>query len=416
MSIRKGSSIIAGTGGTGNSDYLVNQNISSPITKIYDWIGTLEEYTTQDIQSTHPQWLCFITDDAGSPTPDKGALYTSRNAGDIFFTSRLDTQLNGAVECNGGIYNVSEYTGRDAVPSLLRAGKLPYITTAEYAIILAEVGNVGVFGWDGINADTFRVPTISNLFIEAGQANKIGDYIAPGLPNITGSARALRVNGEANGTGVFSESINSANLNLTTTGTALGGQTVNFDASRSSSLYGASATVQPKAVKYRPMIQLSVGFSDEAVETCQELKDHAVKDTDLATLLQTIYPVGSVYIGTQSTCPMAIVIEGSTWQLVSSGKALWTGDGSNANTTIDAGLPDITGNTIVRANGQGGDTGNPTGAFKTNGTSSMLMGKDVNQITVYGGDIKASRSSSIYGKSSTVQPPAYVVNVWRRTA
>ena len=28
----------------------------------------------------------------------------------------------------------------------------------------------------------------------------------------------------------------------------------------------------------------------------------------------------------------------------------------------------------------------------------------------------ASRSSSIYGKSSTVQPPAYIVNVWRRTA
>ena len=30
--------------------------------------------------------------------------------------------------------------------------------------------------------------------------------------------------------------------------------------------------------------------------------------------------------------------------------------------------------------------------------------------------IDASRSSSIYGNSTTVQPPAYVVNIWRRTA
>ena len=33
-----------------------------------------------------------------------------------------------------------------------------------------------------------------------------------------------------------------------------------------------------------------------------------------------------------------------------------------------------------------------------------------------GVNINASRSSSLYGASSTVQPPAYVVNVWRRTA
>lgn len=412
MSIRKGNTIIAGTGGSGNSEYLINQNISSPVTKIYDWIGTLEEYTTQDIQSTHPQWLCFITDDAGSPTPDKGALYTSRNAGDIFFTSRLDTQLNGAVECNGGTYNVSEYTGKDAVPSLLRAGKLPYITTAEYAIILAEVGNVGVFGWDGVNADTFRVPTISNLFIEAGQANKIGDYIAPGLPNITGW-----INGEVNFLhnnstsydGAFYSS-NEYNYEVSVVNSTTYNQSrqLNIDASRSSSIYGASSTVQPKAVKYRPMIQLSVGFSDEAVETCQELKDHAVKDTDLATLLQTIYPVGSVYMGTQSTCPMATVLAGSTWELVSNGRALWTGNGSNANTTIEAGLPNITGYAGLTKNGgmngafYEGNQGRAAGKGDTFSTSECYF--------------DASRSSSIYGRSSTVQPAAYVVNVWRRTA
>jgi hypothetical protein len=156
------------------------------------------------------------------------------------------------------------------------------------------------------------------------------------------------------------------------------------------------------------MIQLSVGFSDEAVETCQELKDHAVKDTDLATLLQTIYPVGSVYIGTQSTCPMATVIEGSTWQLVSNGRALWTGNGSNANTTIEAGLPNITGYAGLTKNG------GMNGAFyEGNQGRSAGKGDTFSTLECY---FDASRSSSIYGRSSTVQPAAYVVNVWRRTA
>ena len=28
----------------------------------------------------------------------------------------------------------------------------------------------------------------------------------------------------------------------------------------------------------------------------------------------------------------------------------------------------------------------------------------------------ASRCSTVYGKSSTVQPPAYIVNIWRRVS
>lgn len=28
-----------------------------------DWVGTLEEYTTQNIETEHPEWTCYITDD-----------------------------------------------------------------------------------------------------------------------------------------------------------------------------------------------------------------------------------------------------------------------------------------------------------------------------------------------------------------
>lgn len=411
MSIRKGSTIIAGTGGSGNSDYLVNQNISSSITKIYDWVGTLAEYEEQDVKHLHPDWVCFITNDSGQLDPNKKAMFTNRNVGDIFFTSRLDSKLNGAVPCDGAVYQLEDYSeGSDSIANLLLKNKLPYITTADYEIALSQNGNVGVFGWDGENATTFRVPTLDSIFIEAGQANRVGYYLAPGLPNITGW-----VHGEVNFLHNNSNSYDGAfypskeynyEVSVVNSTTYNQSRQLNIDASRSSSIYGASSTVQPKAVKYRAMVQLLVGLSDEAVDTCNDLREHAVRDTDLATLLQTIYPVGSVYIGTQSTCPMATFF--GTWELVSNGKALWTGNGSNANTTIEAGLPNITGYAGLTKNGgmngafYEGNQGRSAGKGDTFSTSECYF--------------NASRSSSIYGNSTTVQPPAYVVNVWRRTA
>lgn len=129
-------------------------------------------------------------------------------------------------------------------------------------------------------------------------------------------------------------------------------------------------------------------------------------------LLSAIYPVGSIYIGTQATCPLATLISGSTWELVAENRALWGGDGTNANTTIAAGLPNITGT----FGGIPGASGTLSEAFSTlsetidsgwEGTKYKVPRK------IY---FDASGSNSIYGNSNTVQPPAYVVNIWRRTA
>ena len=69
--------------------------------------------------------------------------------------------------------------------------------------------------------------------------------------------------------------------------------------------------------------------------TTHEILPNPTSNTARALVIQVlegIYPVGSVYLGTQSVCPMSAFF--GTWELVSSGKALWTGDGTNANTTI----------------------------------------------------------------------------------
>lgn len=134
----------------------------------------------------------------------------------------------------------------------------------------------------------------------------------------------------------------------------------------------------------------------------------------LLGLLQTIYPVGCVYLTTNSTCPLSSLF--GTWSLVSSGRALWTGTGSNGNTTIAAGLPNITGNTdqLLPMDLK---TSTSSGAIYTGVSGSKYGGLPSGSLHAWQLlHFDASQSNSIYGNSTTVQPPAYVVNVFRRTS
>lgn len=133
--------------------------------------------------------------------------------------------------------------------------------------------------------------------------------------------------------------------------------------------------------------------------------------SDINVILETLYPVGSIYIGTQTTCPLSTLIDGSTWEIVGTDMALWGGNGTNANTTIEAGLPDVSGN----VGGVDRVGGGQSGPFYTDGTGPNASGVTTSNNAE---NIKfaLSKANSIYGKSNTVQPPAYRVNVWRRTA
>lgn len=137
--------------------------------------------------------------------------------------------------------------------------------------------------------------------------------------------------------------------------------------------------------------------------------------TEVDSIFAALYPIGSLYIGTQSTCPLLTIIPGSTWVLVAQDSSL-QGSSNNhvAASTIEAGLPNINGqlnNVLIGSGGTGA-----SGALSIKSQSSYAIrndGTNEYQATI---ELDASRSSAIYGNSSTVQPPAYVVNVWRRTA
>jgi hypothetical protein len=141
----------------------------------------------------------------------------------------------------------------------------------------------------------------------------------------------------------------------------------------------------------------------------------AYTKSEVDSLIEAIYPVGSIYIGTQSTCPLATLISGSTWVKVSEGRVLQGSDsGHNAGTTIEAGVPNITGTIGIQNLALTGFNGH-SGCCTYDKTSEYASQAGAGT-TTHNLKIDASLSSSVYGNSSTVQPPAYVVNIWQRTA
>lgn len=138
-------------------------------------------------------------------------------------------------------------------------------------------------------------------------------------------------------------------------------------------------------------------------------------------IISSIYPIGSIYIGIQDTCPIQDLGIGK-WALISTGRVLQgSDDNHNAGTTIEAGLPNITGyvgKNLSEWNRLPFPAGNCSGAlYFTNNFGAHDIDGGWNNSNRGGGiAIDASRSNPIYGRSNTVQPPAYVVNIWQRTS
>lgn len=99
----------------------------------------------------------------------------------------------------------------------------------------------------GDGSTTFTLPNLIDRFLEGSSA--AGKYRAAGLPNIQGEIAGNYNSGVP--TGAFKEIYKG--LGFESSGTVSRGFT--FDASRSSSIYGKSATVQPPAVAVKMLIK-----------------------------------------------------------------------------------------------------------------------------------------------------------------
>lgn len=138
----------------------------------------------------------------------------------------------------------------------------------------------------------------------------------------------------------------------------------------------------------------------------------AIAFTDDSNALSA-YPVGVIYISTSSTSPASLF--GGTWESIASERVLMGVSSSHgAGSTVSAGLPNISGAVLDTWHG-GGPSGSGALSVAVNGRSAVRNGDD-GTFTWGNFYFNAASYNSIYGNASTVQPAAYYVYMWRRTA
>lgn len=147
------------------------------------------------------------------------------------------------------------------------------------------------------------------------------------------------------------------------------------------------------------------------------------------TILDTSYPIGNIIVTINNKNPSTYL--GGTWSKIGSGRTLFSASNdSQLGNTIDSGLPNIIGGITTSWIDDSG--GGIIMYHQDYGNNAMYTSKDVSTNSRFAAttnrdncdryswmnhiNIDASRVSSVYGRSSIVQPPAVYVYFWRRIA
>ena len=140
-----------------------------------------------------------------------------------------------------------------------------------------------------------------------------------------------------------------------------------------------------------------------------------------SNFLLAAHPVGSIYQTISPENP-SVTFGGGTWEKIAQDMVLMgASDTHPAGTTVEEGLPNITGSAIFRPYNSQYKTSviwKSTGAFSdkkdnTENSQGIVAGDFSTENQTFYFD--ASRSNPIYGASPTVQPPAYFTYIWLRT-
>ena len=116
---------------------------------------------------------------------------------------------------------------------------------------------IGTNNGEGDGTTTFNIPDLRDKWIKyAGTENNVGEILAEGLPNITGTmftGHSLALFGPNTGSGVFrvDNSLMGGSVAGTTGSYAKG---FTFNAARSSAIYGNSTHVTPNSIILLPCI------------------------------------------------------------------------------------------------------------------------------------------------------------------
>lgn len=143
-------------------------------------------------------------------------------------------------------------------------------------------------------------------------------------------------------------------------------------------------------------------------------------DSTIINLVDTFYPIGTLYMSADKSKTKADFpfMQYGTWTEVPANLCLQTGVASEAGTQRSAGLPNVTGrvNTGTRKTDNIGEISEGALYISEYGATNHVYDDGINAKKYQIVSLDASRSNQIYGASDTVQPPAYMVRAWVRTA
>ena len=164
----------------------------------------------------------------------------------------------------------------------------------------------------------------------------------------------------------------------------------------------------------------STGKTRSARGWAMQAKEYA-GSLNLSFILDTLLPVGTVYMTENANFDPNKDWGVGVWVKTAINKVLQgTDDKSKVGTTIDAGLPNITGSIPVSALGWKEWNNRQNLSLSTNVNINPNRSETILSQTNSWGDvvlnIDASQSNPIYGSSNTVQPPAELVFIWKRIA
>lgn len=173
-----------------------------------------------------------------------------RNIGEIVYSSLPLTDaglhlLDGSLILGGGIYQgfidyIADLYTQDPTAKY-------FTTEALWQTAVTTYGVCGKFVYDSVN-NTVRLPKVTGIIEGTVDASALGDLVEAGLPNITGAAVLL--NGGNSGDGaIYVKGVSTVTNVADGSNTYCRLNTMGFDASRSSSIYGNSSTVQPQTIK-----------------------------------------------------------------------------------------------------------------------------------------------------------------------
>ena len=196
------------------------------------------------------------------------------------------------------------------------------------------------------------------------------------------------------------QSAQSASVDATNAGNSAA--SAKAEADRAAAIVSTDKTL---SVEGAPADAKAVGDALKGVISADAVK------TLIADALAEDHAKIKFWISEDPTSPAALF--GGTWQEIAQNRVLMgAGSGHAAGTTVEAGLPNITGSFV--ADVKKGEH-KVSGAF-TAGSEIATTGEYNNFSDVYKFSLDASKSNAIYGRSATVQPAAYYVHIWRRVA